>query len=134
MEFHRHVNAQGYIAIDFYDGCIMYDFDKCKTVICDIEFYAKRPYTNTMGDMWGSGKFKSPEETQLGAAIDEITNVYTMGATAFALFADFDRSPDAWTLSRSLYEVAKRATSDDRSQRQQSICSFMAEWKGSATA
>jgi len=39
-----------------------------------------------MGRMWGSSRFMSQEEFTLGVAIDEITNVYPMGAVAFALF------------------------------------------------
>ena len=131
LAFHTHVVKQGYVAIDFYDGCVMYDFNQYKTVICDIEFYAKMPYVNNMGRIWGSSRFMSPEEFELGAAIDEITNVYTMGATAFAFFGDEDRRDrriEDWKLSKELFSVAKKATSDDRSERQQSIAQFIEEW------
>ena len=86
LSFHAHVAKRGYVAIDFYDGSIMYDFNNARTIICDIDFYSKMPCANTMGRMWGSSRFMSPEEFEFGATIDEITNVYTMGATAFALF------------------------------------------------
>lgn len=128
LSFHAYIIKQGYIAIDFYDGSIMYDFDTKKTVICDIDFYSKAPYTNNMGRMWGSSRFMSPEEFELGAAIDEITNVYLMGATAFALFADHDRTPEKWQLSERLYKVALKAVSNERNQRQQSIRQFIDEW------
>ncbi|MCL2528158.1 MAG: phosphotransferase [Defluviitaleaceae bacterium] len=129
LAFHAHVVKQGYVAIDFYDGCIMYDFAASKTVICDIEFYSKMPYNNPMGRMWGSSRFMSPEEFQLGAAIDEVTNIYTMGATAFALFCDErDRCLEKWKLGSAAFDVAKRAVSDDRSQRQQTIEGFIREW------
>lgn len=42
-----------------------------------------------MGRMWGSSLFQAPEEYEVGAVIDEITNVYTAGATAFALFDEY---------------------------------------------
>ena len=130
LSFHAHVAKQNYVAIDFYDGCIMYDFDKGKTAICDIELYEKAPATNNMGRMYGSSRFMSPEEFQLGATIDEITNVYTMGATAFALFGDErDRSYEKWTLSKGLFNVAKKAVSDERSDRRQSIEQFISEWR-----
>ncbi len=38
LEFHRHVEAQGYVAIDFYDGSILYDFAADETRICDVDF------------------------------------------------------------------------------------------------
>lgn len=132
LEFHAHVARQGYVAIDFYDGGIMYDFAANRTILCDIEFYEKMPYVNKMGRMWGSGRFMSPEEFTLGATIDEVTNVYAMGATAFEFFGDnHDRCFEKWSLSRKLFDVAKKATSDDRNQRQQSIAQFMIEWKAS---
>lgn len=128
LDFHAHVAEKGYVAIDFYDGSIMYDFSLGKTVICDIDLYAKRPYTNRMGRMWGSSRFMAPEEFQLEAAIDEVTNVYLMGATAFVLFAGNDRTLEGWPLNGDLYEVAARAVCPERSGRQTSIRQFMAEW------
>jgi hypothetical protein len=64
----------------------------------------------------------------IGAAIDEITNVYLMGATAFALFSDYHRSLEKWQLSEELYKVALKAVSDQRDQRQKSIRQFIEEW------
>ncbi|MCQ6557560.1 serine/threonine protein kinase [Paenibacillus mendelii] len=59
LNFHQHVNEREYIAIDFYDGCIMYQFSSCQTMICDIEFYSKKPVMNTLGRMWGSSRYMS---------------------------------------------------------------------------
>lgn len=126
--FHAYVAKQGYVAIDFYDGSIMYDFENEKTIICDIDFYSKAPYTNEMGRLWGSSRFMSPEEFIKGVAIDEISNVYTMGATAFALFANYDRSKENWPLSPQLYDVIIKAVCDDRNHRQQSINQLIQEW------
>ena len=111
---------------------MMYDFDAGKTVLCDIELYEKAPVKNTMGRMYGSSRFMSPEEFTLGAAIDEITNVYTMGATAFALFGDEnkrDRNIKDWQLSNELFNVATKAVSDERGNRQQSLKQLISEWK-----
>lgn len=130
LAFHAHAAKQDYVAIDFYDGSIMYDFTQERTVICDIDFYAKSPYINEMGRLWGSSRFMSPEEFILGAAIDEITNVFAMGATAFALFGDErDRKIEKWKLSESLYAVAKKAVSNERGERQQSIAQLISEWR-----
>ncbi|MHA7136695.1 phosphotransferase [Rossellomorea arthrocnemi] len=129
LDFHIHVIKQGYVAIDFYDGSILYDFHKEKTLICDIDLYSNIPYINTMGRMWGSSRFMSPEEFTRGAVIDEITNVYGMGATAFALFGgEKDRSMEKWRLSKELYEVALKAVIDEREKRQQSLAEFKDEW------
>lgn len=129
VDFHIHVIKQGYVAIDFYDGSIMYDFSNKKTIICDIDFYSKSPYINTMGRMWGSSRFMSPEEYTLGEAIDERTTVYLMGATAFALFGDeTDRTVEKWRLSKDLFKVALKAVSDQSDKRQQSLLELESEW------
>jgi len=130
LSFHAHVIKQNYVAIDFYDGCIMHEFNTGKNFICDVELYSKMPYTNNMGRMYGSSRFMSPEEFLLGANIDELTNVYTMGATAWELFGDGSRKRcvEGWQLSNALFDVVKQAVSDERSQRQQSIEQFIVEW------
>lgn len=127
--FHEHVVRKGYVAIDFYDGSILYDFSQHCTKICDIDCYDKLPHTNTMGRMWGSTRFMSPEEFEYGAVIDEVTNVFTMGATAFAVLADdTDRSFEKWNGSEALYEVACKAVNPDRDQRYHSISAFRHAW------
>jgi len=134
LSFHANAAKHGYAAIDFYDGSIMYDFAAKKTFICDIEFYAKMPYVNNMGRMWGSSRFMSPEEFQQGAVIDEITNVYTMGAVAFALFCgEKTRQFEDWKLNSRLFGVAEKAVSNDRLKRQQSIAQFISEWNNAGS-
>ena len=129
LDFHRHVNKCGYVAIDFYDGSIMYDFEKKQTRICDIEFYSKMPYVNTMGRMWGSGRFMSPEEFEPGAVIDERTNVFNMGAAAFQLFGGgVDRSRSEWQLDQLRYEMALQAVSINREERFASIAEYAKKW------
>lgn len=129
FRFHEHVAQCGYVAIDFNDNSALYNFDSGKIVICDIDFYAKQSYINGMGRVLGDEKIMSPEEFRIGGLLDEVTNVYTMGATAFALFSDYDRSPERWPLSKELYDVAKRAVSDERNLRQQSIRQLIEEWE-----
>lgn len=131
LGFLEHVHARGYVAIDFYDGSVMYDSQgqQGKTIICDIDLFCKKPCRNHMGRMWGSSVFMSPEEFTLDAELDEITNVYTAGAFAFALFGGYQRSLETWTLSEGLFKVAEKAVSDDRGSRQQSIRQLMQEWE-----
>lgn len=129
LSFFEYVASQNYVAIDFYDGSIMYDFESGRTTVCDIDFFRKQPCTNDIGRMWGSSRFQAPEEYQLGAVIDEITNVYTLGATAFALFGGYNRTREKWQLGDRLFDIAARAVSDDRTRRQQSIRQLTEEWE-----
>lgn len=127
---HKLIAEKGYVAVDFYDGSILYDFATNKTTICDIDFYAKGPFINTMGRLWGSSRFMSPEEFEKGAVIDEITNVFTMGAIAFEFLGNNrTRNIEEWKASEKLFHVAKKATSSDRNERYQSISEFSNAWK-----
>ncbi len=127
--FLGHTAAQGYVAVDFYDGSILYDFESGKTTICDIDFFRKQPCVNDMGRMWGSSRFQSPEEYELGAVIDEVTNVYTAGATAFALFGGYQRTREHWQLDERRFAVASKAVSGERALRHASIAEFCRQWE-----
>lgn len=129
LRFHEHVAKCGYVAIDFNDNSTLCNFDNGRVKICDIDFYAKQSYINGMGRVLGDPAVMSPEEYRIGGLIDEITNVYTMGATAFVLFSNNDRSLEAWPLGEKLYEVASKAVSEERCDRQQSIQQLIDEWE-----
>ncbi|WP_127584182.1 serine/threonine protein kinase [Paenibacillus koleovorans] len=127
--FHAHVERLGYVAIDFYDGSLLYDFDRRELKICDIDLYERKPFINTMGRLWGSSRFMAPEEFELGATIDERTNVFNMGATAFVLLGgERDRALAKWTAGEALYEVALKAVDPDRERRFASVAAFKAAW------
>jgi len=129
LDFHLHVQRMGYLAIDFYDGCILYDFETRQTRLCDIEFYRKLPCVNEMGRMWGSARYMSPEEFTLGAALDERTNVFTLGATAFQLFGGaMDRSRAKWRLGDAAFAVATRAVSPEPAGRYPNLEAYAGAW------
>ena len=129
LDFLEYVHSRGYLAVDFYDGSIMYDFESGKTTVCDVDFFVKKPYVNTMGRMWGSAIFMSPEEFRMGAEIDEVTNVYTAGAMAFALLGNYSREREDWPLGDGLFELVSRAVSDDRDRRPKSIRELRESWR-----
>ena len=130
LDFHLMAAARGYVAVDFYDGSILYDFKQQKTVLCDIDFYQKRPFVNEMGRLWGSSRFMSPEEWEKGAEIDEISNVFLMGSVAFALFGgELDHAREKWMLDDRRYEVALRAVSPLRAQRFASLKELQTAWR-----
>jgi len=141
MAFHQHVVERGYIPVDFYDGSMIYDFNSGIFHICDIDFYRKAPTKNDMGKMWGSGRFMSPEEYELGAALDEKTVVYLMGAAAFELLSNdteeayqawengkLHRSFNAWSTTKALFDVAIKAASMERNERYNTITELLEAW------
>lgn len=129
LRFQSFAAKKGYVAVDLYDSTVLYDTKNQRTLLCDIDFYRRVPNVNDMGRMWGSTRFMSPEEYERGAVLDEVTNVYTLGAMAFALFSECDRSAEAWPLSPELYDVAKKAVSEERSARYESIDALLYAWE-----
>ncbi|UTR07370.1 serine/threonine protein kinase [Alkalihalobacillus sp. LMS6] len=129
LSFHKYVEEEGYVLIDFYDGSLLYNFTSDRLTICDIDMYAKVPYTNEVGRMWGSSRFMAPEEFEKGATIDRQTMVYTMGAMAFALFGgETDRSLDKWQAPERFYSIARKAVQTDKSARYGSVGQFLEKW------
>lgn len=139
------VEASGYVAVDFYDGSIMYDFARNETRICDIDFFGKAPVINTMGvDFWGSSRFKAPEEYVKGAEISSATTVFTLGVMLCHFFGSGNGRDIAgmyqngrfhayngagWQLSQPAYAVVCRATSLEPEQRFNSMGEFYAAWQ-----
>lgn len=128
IDFLKYTAKAGYVAIDLYDGSVMYHRASGKTTICDIDFFRKSPAVNDMGRMWGSSRFMSPEEYELGAVLDEITNVFTIGQMGFSLFTDSCREPERWPLTFQGYQVLAKAISPEREKRYGSIQEFDQCW------
>jgi serine/threonine protein kinase, bacterial len=128
-DLHRILAEVGWIAVDLYDGSIIYDFDRHHAHLVDLDSYHQGPFTNTMGRMFGSSRFMAPEEFELGAKIDERTTVFTLGRVAAVLVSDnsLERLPFRGT--DSLYEVVTKACQPDPADRHQSVQSFCAAWK-----
>jgi hypothetical protein len=51
--------------VDFYDGCLLYDFTSQELRVIDLDMYSRGPFTNTMGRIFGSTRFMAPEEFEL---------------------------------------------------------------------
>lgn len=131
FDLHAALAAEGYIAVDFWDGNLLIDFDRDEAVVCDIDLYRKKPAVNDRGRMWGSSRFLSPEEYTFGAPLDESTTVYAMGALAFEFYGDnLDRSREAWEGPAALYPVAEKATREKREERYPSLRAFLNAWRG----
>lgn len=130
FEFHKYVEEKGYVAIDLYDGSIMYDDKNHVTKICDIDLYNKGYLVNETGEeFWGSKRFKSPEEKTKSMIIDNKTNVYNLGALAFGLLGgELDRSFEKWEADEKLYNIALKAVSEKKEDRYNSILDFYNDW------
>lgn len=130
FDFHVNVELKNIVAVDFYDGSILYDFIHHTVRVCDIDMYQQKPFNNSMGRLWGSSRFMSPEEFERGAVIDSVTNVFNMVAIAFGLLGgELDRSVDRWDAHEALHNVALKAVSPNRDERYKSVAEFVSFWR-----
>ena len=88
IDLHVALAGRGWVAEDFYDGCLIYDFEAGTLRVCDLDHYHLGPCRNTVGRMPGSTRFMAPEEFEKGKVIDERTTVFTLGRTASLLLGD----------------------------------------------
>lgn len=145
FDFLRAVEARGFVAVDFYDGSLLYDFPTGRTTICDIDLFRRRPAFNELGaDFPGTKRVKAPEEYQRGAPLDSATNVFTLGALLFHFFGHYSQEdlgrmyaenaffpcgPQAWELGAPAYAAARRAVSPQREERFPTVEAFSRAWE-----
>ena len=127
-DVHRLIEKQGFIAEDFYDGCIIYDFEKKQIHLYDFDHYHPAPFVNDRGRLYGSSRFMAPEEFQKGERIDERTNVFMLGRTAFVLLANNSDLRNDWKGNDAMWQVAKKATNMDKQLRYPSVEAFVSAW------
>ena len=128
FELHLELVQAGWIAVDFYDGCLIYDFATRKMQVIDLDMYREGPFVNGMGRMFGSSRFMAPEEFERGAIIDEKTTVFAMGRTVANLLSDGSLARSAFRGGDEHYNILRRACRASRDQRFASISEFYAAW------
>ena len=119
FRLHVKLAQRGWIASDFYDGSLIYDFERRRMFVVDLDSYHERPFTNDMGRMFGSDRFMAPEEYELGAVIDERTTVFTMGRTV-AVFLSLG--------TEAIDSLIARACDADPRRRFPTVADFYEAW------
>ena len=127
-DLHVELVGCGWIANDFYDGSMIYDFERGEFHAVDLDTYHRGPFINRVGRMFGSKRFMAPEEFRLGAEIDERTTVFNMGRAAAVLLSDNSLDREAFSGSDAMYEVMLRACRDARGERFQSMSDLYSAW------
>ena len=131
FEAHVAVAGSGFVAVDFYDGAVLYDFAARAIHLVDLDSY-RPPYTLDRERQFGSSRFMAPEEWQRGATIDDRTTVYTLGRAAFVFLGGErgDPSPECWRADARRHEVARRATAALPADRFTTVAELHRAWLG----
>lgn len=120
-DLHVELARAGWIAGDFYDGSLMFDFASHALRVIDLDMYARGPFTNTRGRMHGSSRFMAPEEFGRGAAITERTTVFNLGRASQIFLGGRATAGQA--------AAAQRACGAEPSARFASVADFVAAWQ-----
>ena len=131
LDAHLAIADAGYVAVDLYDGCFLYDFVRHRMWLCVLDEYRPGPFTLEVDRLPGSTRFMAPEEWQRGESIDQRTTVYNLGRAVLVLLneADLDgpfRGPPPAA------SVAGRATEQDRRDRYATVAEMVAAWRRAA--
>ncbi|CAA9220804.1 MAG: FIG00817204: hypothetical protein [uncultured Acidimicrobiales bacterium] len=130
---HANVAATGagFVAVDLYDGCLIYDFERHALSLIDLDLYRPGPFVLETDRQYGSSAFMAPEEWQRGATIDERTTVFTLGRFAQVLLGcerDDAAERDDFRGSDSLFDISMRACASDPAKRYQSVAALFRAW------
>jgi serine/threonine-protein kinase len=129
---HVEVVREGFVAVDLYDGCLMYDFDRRRMRLIDLDEYRAAPSQVPEEPLPGSTRFRSPEELTPGAILDQRSTVYTLGRVAQVLL-DAGDDEGLWRASAELHEVATKATQLEPADRYGSVAELAGVWRAAAS-
>lgn len=128
FQLHAVLAASDWIAVDFYDGSLMYDFDRAHVRVVDLDLYRRAPFTNTMGRMFGSPRFMAPEEFERGAVIDQRTTVFTLGRCAAVFLGDGTTARATFRGTDAQYDAVWRASHARPAERFETVAEFADAW------
>ncbi|MFJ6783883.1 serine/threonine protein kinase [Streptomyces yangpuensis] len=131
LDAHLAVEAAGLVAVDLYDGCMLYDFEERRMRLCDLDEYRQGPFTLDADRLPGSSRYMAPEEFVRGSVIDVRTTVFNLGR-ALRLLLDAGDAEDQWRGSRDQLAVSQRATTADPAGRFPSVRSLVEAWRTAA--
>jgi hypothetical protein len=131
LDAHVAVAAAGFVAVDLYDGSVVYDFDRNRLALIDLDCYRPSPYVLDADRQLGSTTFMAPEELRRGATIDERTMVHVLGRMAL-VYLGCERQAAArredFRGNDEQFEVGVRACRSSPADRFPSVAALAGAW------
>jgi hypothetical protein len=128
LDAHLDLAAAGFVAVDLYDGCFIYDFDAHQMWVCDLDEYRLGSFVLDDDRLPGSTRFMAPEEWKRGAVIDERTMVFNLGRVALVLL-DEREVGEAFRGTHAMAAVLARATRSDPADRYFTVRELASAWR-----
>jgi serine/threonine-protein kinase len=132
LDAHVELCGAGWIAGDFYDGSIIYDFEARRLRLIDLDSYHRGPTVNEMGRMFGSTRFMAPEEFERGAVIDERTTVFNLGRAMAEYLGDGGLARAGFRGETHQYAAMARACAAAPAERFATVAELARAWRGEA--
>ncbi|MER6447242.1 serine/threonine protein kinase [Streptomyces venezuelae] len=130
---HLAVEDAGYVAVDLYDGCMLYDFDRHRMVLCDLDEYRPGPFTLEADRLPGSSRYMAPEEFVRGSLIDIRTTVFNLGR-ALRILLDAGDQETQWRGTPAQLAVIAEATAVEPADRLPTVRALAEAWHAAGTA
>ncbi|MBT2472707.1 serine/threonine protein kinase [Streptomyces sp. ISL-66] len=127
LDVHLVVADAGLVAVDFYDGCTLYDFETGTMRLCDLDGYRPGPFVLEAERLPGSTRYMAPEEFQRGAVIDQRTTVFNLGRLLRLLLDGGDEEQD-WRGTGAQLTVITTATAPNPTDRYPSVRDLAQAW------
>lgn len=128
---HVAVAGAGYVSVDLYDGCVLYDFSTSTLRLVDLDHYRPGPYVLDSDRQLGSSSYMAPEEFRRGATIDERTMVYTLGRIALVFLGCARKagvSREGFRGTDEQFTVASKASAAEPDDRIQTVLELQNSW------
>jgi serine/threonine protein kinase len=128
LDAHLAVTAAGYLAVDLYDGCLLYDFHAHRMRLVDLDEYRPGPFRLEADRLPGSTRFMAPEEFRRGAVIDVRTTVFALGR-AIRLLLDATDVEEQFRGTEEQLAVVASATRSDPAERYADVAALAKAWR-----
>lgn len=128
LDAHLSVSRAGFVAADWYDGCLVYDFAQRRINLIDLDEYRPGPFVVEGAPLPGSTRFRPPEHCRNGTSSDDRSTVFQLGRTAQVLLDAGDLT-GTWRAAPDLADVARIATAEDPDARYQSVAELVHAWR-----
>lgn len=133
FDAHLAISRAGFVAVDWYDGCLLYDFGQRRINLIDLDEYRPGAFVVVGAPLPGSTRLRPPEHHCSGGTSDDRSTVFQLGRTAQVLLATGD-SRESWRAGGRLAAVAARAASEDPDARYRSVAEFVRVWRHTVAA
>ncbi|MEU2631351.1 serine/threonine protein kinase [Kitasatospora sp. NPDC007106] len=132
LDAHLAVEAAGFIAVDLYDGSMLYDFAARTLRLVDLDEYRPGPFVLTEDRLPGSRRYLAPEQCTREAVVDTRSTVFTLGRAA-RLLLDAGDEERAWRGGPAGLAVIARATDPDPAGRHPTVAALAADWRAAGS-